>query len=100
MLLDEVAEAGLDVVVGGEGGAVVGEWIVGEYDVEDGVFAGGLGGDFCLGAEQCRGLRGAFVRRPKFVSYAPSLRSSARVARPAAQATGLPVESAYLSHVV
>ena len=51
LLLDEVAEAGLDCVVGGQGGAVVGEGLVGEDDVEDGVFTSGLSGDLGLGAE-------------------------------------------------
>ena len=56
VLLDEVAETGFDCVVGGQGGAIVGERVVGEDDVEDGVFAGCLGGDFGLSAEIVQGV--------------------------------------------
>ena len=56
LLLDEVAEFCFDGIVGGKGGAVVGERVVGEDDVENGVFAGGLGGDFGLGAGGVQGF--------------------------------------------
>ena len=89
LLLDEVAETRLDGVIGGQGGAVVGEGLVGEDDVEDGGFAGGLGGHLGLSAEIVQGVAEPSSSGPDaFVSAL--LAEFGEGGEAGAQATGLP----------
>lgn len=99
LLLDEVAETGLDGVVGGEGGTVVGERVAGEDDVEDGVFAGSLGGDFGLSAGSVQGFAEFPSDSPD--SFVGSLLAEFSEGSESGSAgNGIAVEGANLPHVV
>ena len=100
VFLNEVSEAGLDGVVGGEGRAVVGEGIAGEYDVEDGVFAGGLGGNFGLGAGGVEGLAEFVVRRFPDAFVGAFLAEFGEGGEAGGAGDGVAVEGADLSDVV